>query len=66
MCQHGVTLCWNGYGLPTHAVTVNHARRRTESDTPPFTDPDQQQWWRDAHDDAQQFLLPERNPRPVH
>lgn len=56
MCQHDVTLRWNGYGLPTHAVTVNYARRRTESDTPPFTDPDEQQWWRDAHDEAQQFF----------
>jgi hypothetical protein len=55
LCQHDVTLCWNGYGLPSHAVSVNYARRRTESDTPPFTDPDEQQWWRDAHDDAQQL-----------
>ncbi|WP_448725038.1 SpvB/TcaC N-terminal domain-containing protein [Pseudomonas farris] len=64
MCQHDVTLCWNGYGVPTHAVTVNHARRRTESDTPPFTDPDEQQWWRDAHDDAQQvYYLSESRAR---
>ena len=56
MCQHDVTLRWNGYGLPIHGATVNYARRRTESDTPPFTDPDEQQWWRDAHDEAQQFF----------
>ncbi|WP_454836029.1 SpvB/TcaC N-terminal domain-containing protein [Pseudomonas lini] len=55
MCAHDITLCWSRYGQPVHAITVNYARRQTVSDAPPFTDPDEQQWWRDAHDEAQQF-----------
>jgi hypothetical protein len=56
LCRHDVTLRWNAYGLPTHALTISYARRRTAADAPPFTDPDEQQWWRDAHDEAQQFF----------
>jgi hypothetical protein len=64
LCRHDITLCWSRYGLPTHAVTVCYARRRTDSDTPPFADPDEQQWWRDAHDDAQQcYYLSETRAR---
>ena len=60
LCRHEVNLRWNPYGLTTHALTVNYARRLTEKDTPPFSDPDEQQWWRDAHDPAQQsFYLTE-------
>ncbi|MFJ7314045.1 SpvB/TcaC N-terminal domain-containing protein [Pseudomonas sp. NPDC098747] len=54
LIRHELGLRWNAYGLPTHALTVSYARRRTDKDTPPFTDPDEQQWWRDAHDEAQQ------------
>ncbi|CAN7297068.1 MULTISPECIES: SpvB/TcaC N-terminal domain-containing protein [unclassified Pseudomonas] len=53
LCQHEINLRWSKYGLPTHSVAINYARRRTIGDTPPFADPDEQQWWRDAHDDAQ-------------
>ncbi|WP_454846428.1 SpvB/TcaC N-terminal domain-containing protein [Pseudomonas farris] len=64
MCAHDITLCWNEYGLPAHAMTINYARRLTASDAPPFTDPDEQQWWRDAHDEAQQsFYLSETRVR---
>jgi len=64
MCAHDITLCWNPYGQPVHAITVNYARRRTESDPPPFTDPAEQQWWRDAHDEAQQsYYLSETRAR---
>lgn len=60
LCRHDLNLRWDAHGLSTHALTVNYARRLTESDTPPFTDPDEQQWWRDAHDAAQQsFYLSE-------
>lgn len=54
LCQHELNLRWSKYGLPTHSLTVSYARRRTATDEPPFTDPDEQQWWRDAHDEAQQ------------
>jgi len=64
MCAHNVTLNLNAYGLPTHALTVNYARRLTQGDTPPYTDPDEQKWWRDAHDEAQQsFYLTETHAR---
>ncbi|WP_277759038.1 SpvB/TcaC N-terminal domain-containing protein [Pseudomonas sp. A34-9] len=60
LCRHEVNLRWNDYGLSIHALTVSYARRLSDTDTPPFTDPDEQQWWRDAHDEAQQsFYLSE-------
>lgn len=55
LCQHEITLVQDQFGLPTHALTVHYARRRTADDTPPFEDADEQAWWRDAHDPAQQF-----------
>ena len=54
-CQHTLNLKHDLYGALTHSVNVHYARRKTGSDTPPFSDADQQQWWRDAHDPAQQF-----------
>ncbi|CAI8963973.1 SpvB/TcaC N-terminal domain-containing protein [Pseudomonas serboccidentalis] len=54
MCAHDVVLCTNHYGMPTHTMTINYPRRRKVSETPPYSDPDEQQWWRDAHDEAQQ------------
>ncbi|WP_223470261.1 MULTISPECIES: SpvB/TcaC N-terminal domain-containing protein [unclassified Pseudomonas] len=54
-CQHTLNLQHDRYGALTHSVNVHYARRKTASDTPPFSDVDQQQWWRDAHDPAQQF-----------
>ena len=54
LCRNEVVLRWNNYGQPTHTITVSYARRLTEKDTPPFDDPDEQQWWYDAHDQAQQ------------
>ena len=66
MCAHDITLCWSPYGQPVHAITVNYARRRTELDSPPFIDPDEQQWWRDAHDEAQQcWYLSETRARYI-
>lgn len=54
LCSHALNLHHNAYGHLTHAITVSYARRLTETDTPPFDDPDEQQWWYDAHDKAQQ------------
>ncbi|QXI05080.1 toxin [Pseudomonas tensinigenes] len=60
LCRHEISLRQNEYGSPTQALTVSYARRLTEESPPPFTDPDEQQWWRDAHDEAQQsFYLNE-------
>jgi hypothetical protein len=60
LCRHDLNLSWDAHGLSTHALTVSYARRLTEKDTPPFADVDEQQWWRDAHDEAQQsFYLSE-------
>ncbi|TMU81699.1 toxin [Pseudomonas fluorescens] len=59
-CQQDVHLQFDNHGRPTHSVTVSFARQLTETDTPPFDGPDEQQWWRDAHDQAQQsFYLSE-------
>ena len=54
-CQHTFNLRHDPYGALTHSVSVHYARRKTADDTPPFSDTDRQQWWRDAHDPAQQF-----------
>ncbi|NSX10420.1 toxin [Pseudomonas lini] len=54
-CQHTLNLQHDAYGTLTHSVNVHYARRKTVGDATPFSDTDQQQWWRDAHDPAQQF-----------
>jgi hypothetical protein len=53
LCRHEIIINTHPYGLPTHAVTVSYARRLTAADSPPFTDPDERQWWYDAIDEAQ-------------
>ncbi|RON51213.1 toxin [Pseudomonas frederiksbergensis] len=67
LCQHDITLSLDAFGLPTHALTVHYARRKTELDAPPFDDPDEQTWWRDAHDPAQQsYYLSETRAEFIH
>lgn len=67
LCRHEITLQWDRFGTPVHALTVNYARRKTEKDEPPFTDPDEAQWWRDAHDEAQQrYYLSESRAEFIH
>lgn len=67
LCQHEITLGHDEFGLPVHAITVSYARRRTERDEPPFDDVDEQKWWLDAHDPAQQsYYLNETRARFIH
>ncbi|MFG6207335.1 SpvB/TcaC N-terminal domain-containing protein [Pseudomonas retamae] len=54
LCRKTLNLRSNVHGQPTHSLTVSYARRLIETDTPPFSDPDEQRWWRDAHDPCQQ------------
>lgn len=56
LCRHEVLLASSEYGHATHSLTISYARRRLPGDPPPFSDPDEQQWWRDAHDMAQRFF----------
>ena len=56
LCRHEVLINSSKYGHATHSLTISYARRRLPGDPPPFSDPDEQQWWRDAHDPAQQFF----------
>ncbi|MCJ8207319.1 SpvB/TcaC N-terminal domain-containing protein [Pseudomonas sp. RGM2987] len=66
-CRHTFNLQHDGYGSLTHSVDVHYARRKTVNDLPPFNDPDQQRWWRDAHDPAQQFhYLTETRAEYIH
>lgn len=66
LCTHDISLCWSRYGSSTHDMTVSYARRLTELSPPPFSDPDQQRWWRDAHDpDQQRFYLKETRTRLI-
>ena len=67
MCQRAINLTWDEYGVLTHGASVNYARRKSASDTPPFEDEHQQRWWQAAHDDAQQnFYLTEARAQPIH
>ncbi|EJL02176.1 insecticidal toxin complex protein TcaC1 [Pseudomonas fluorescens Q2-87] len=54
-CQHTFNLHHDAYGALAHSITAHYARRKTVDDPPPFSDIDQQRWWRDAHDPVQQF-----------
>lgn len=66
-CQHAVNLEWDRFGLPVHNFTVNYARRRTETDEPPFEKEDQRRAWLDSHDDQQQvFCLVETFAEFIH
>ena len=66
LCRHEVGLRWNEYGSPTQALTVSYARRLTDKSPPPFSEPDEQQWWRDAHDEAQQsYYLSETRAQSI-
>ena len=53
-CQHRLNLRWDRYGGLEHSVVVDYARRKTAGDSPPPGPAHAQQWWRDAHDAAQQ------------
>ncbi|MGN8122293.1 SpvB/TcaC N-terminal domain-containing protein [Pseudomonas sp. 22082] len=60
LCQHVVNMEWDEYGQLTHGFTVACARRRTETDEPPFDQEDQRQAWMDSHDEQQRcFYLTE-------
>ena len=56
LCRHDVSLRWDAYGAATHALTVSYARRLTAQSPPPFTEDHLNQWWSDAHDEAQQYF----------
>ncbi|WP_085709587.1 MULTISPECIES: SpvB/TcaC N-terminal domain-containing protein [unclassified Pseudomonas] len=55
-CQHAVNLAFDEYGLLTHGLTVACARRRSETDKPPFDREDQLRAWVDSHDEQQQYF----------
>lgn len=66
-CQHTLNLQHDRYGALIHSVNVHYARRKTDSDTPPFSDAEPQQWWRDAHDPTQQlYYLNETRAEFIH
>ncbi|MEO4014417.1 SpvB/TcaC N-terminal domain-containing protein [Pseudomonas rossensis] len=67
LCRHEITLGHDEFGLPVHGITVSYARRRTSIDKPPFDDVDEQKWWLDAHDPAQQsYYLSETRTEFIH
>lgn len=55
-CQHAVNLAFDAYGHLTHGLTVACARRRTETDKPPFDREDQLRAWVDSHDEQQRYF----------
>jgi hypothetical protein len=63
LVQHTINLEWDKFGGLTHGVVLHYARRKTETDTPPFDvgeggdesdEAYENRWWLDAHDDQQQ------------
>ncbi|TFH78272.1 SpvB/TcaC N-terminal domain-containing protein [Pseudomonas kribbensis] len=59
-CEHTVNLERDEYGHLTHGFTVACARRRIETDKPPFDREDQMRAWEDSHDEQQRsFYLTE-------
>lgn len=67
LCQHHLNLEWDEYGASIHSFDVHYARRKTFEDTPPFSDEHQQNWWRDAHDVAQQkWYLTQTRSQSIH
>lgn len=66
-CRHILNLRWDCYAGNLHSVVVDYARRKTASDAPPPGPAHEQQWWRDAHDSAQQaYYLNETRARFIH
>lgn len=67
LCQHQLNVAWDEYGSSVHGFTVNYPRRKTVDDVPPFSDEHQQNWWKDAHDEAQQkWYLTQTRSKPIH
>ncbi|MFZ3279937.1 SpvB/TcaC N-terminal domain-containing protein [Pseudomonas sp.] len=67
LCQHHINLEWDEYGACVHAFDIHYARRKTVTDPPPFSDEYQQNWWKDAHDDAQQqWYLTQTKSQSIH
>lgn len=59
-CQQVVNLQWDLFGQLVHSFTVDCARRRTETDEPPFEEDDLRRAWTDSFDDQQRaFYLAE-------
>ena len=67
LCQHHINLEWDEYGACVHSFDVHYARRKHVDDTPPFSDEHQKNWWKDAHDEAQQnWYLTQTRSLPIH
>ncbi|MHC8322398.1 SpvB/TcaC N-terminal domain-containing protein [Pseudomonas sp. GB2N2] len=54
-CQHILNLQHDFYGALTHSVTVRYARRKTLRDDSRLSAMDEIEWWKSAHDPAQQL-----------
>lgn len=66
LCRHDLTLRWDACGAATHTLSVSYSRRLKADSPPPFGEEHLDQWWRDAHDDAQQwFCLGETRARLI-
>ena len=66
-CQHTLNLRWDRYASNLQQVVVDYARRKTAGDSAPAALAHEQQWWRDAHDPAQQaYYLSETCAEFIH
>ncbi|MEX5510441.1 SpvB/TcaC N-terminal domain-containing protein [Pseudomonas paralactis] len=66
-CRHTLNLRWDPYASNVHSVVVDYARRHTADSTAAPGLPHEQQWWRDAHDPAQQaYYINESRAHFIH
>lgn len=66
-CVHTINTRRDRFGAIEHSFQIHYARRLTASDTAPFDQSHEYQWWKDAHDPAQQrFYISENRARYIH
>lgn len=66
-CLHTINARRDRFGAVEQSFQIHYARRLSANDTAPFDQTDENAWWKDAHDPAQQrFYISENSARYIH
>jgi hypothetical protein len=66
-CLHTINARRDRFGAVEQSFQIHYARRLTASDTAPFDQVHESDWWKDAHDPAQQrFYISEHCAEYIH